>query len=535
MRSADVVVVGAGSAGCVLAARLSEDPGTRVVLVEAGRGRGYHPNVVIPAAFAKQFRTKLDWDLCTEPEPGADNRSLYVPRGRGLGGSSSMNAQLYVRGRPLDYDLWEAQGAAGWGWEDVRPYFLRAEDNARGASEHHAVGGPLRVEDERSPRPLTRRFLRSAEESGIPYIDDYNGPEQDGCALVQVTQRNGRRWSTYDGYLRPAMGRPDLEVVRGALVESVVVSNGRATGVRLRDGRGNTETISAGEVILSAGAIGSPQLLQLSGIGPADELRALGIDVVHDLPGVGSNLQDHPYLSCIWESSAPESLLEAEKPKYLLEWLLRRSGPLTSTVAEAFAFVRSRPGLPAPDIQFHFAPAYFNEHGEDEFDGHAFTFAPVLITPKSRGRVWLRSKDPAAKPRILTNSLTEPEDVAALVAAVKLAREVVATGPLGEARSRELHPGPDADTDEAIEENLRRRVELLYHPVGTCRIGTDDEAVVDPALKVHGIEGLRVADASVMPVISGGNTNAPTIMIGERAADLVRGRIQAPEPAGAAA
>ncbi len=534
MRSADVVIVGAGSAGCVLAARLTEDPGTRVLLIEAGRGAGRHPNVLIPAAFAKQFRTKLDWDLCTEPEPGCDGRSLYVPRGRGLGGSSAMNAQLYVRGRPLDYDLWEAQGAAGWGWNDVRPYFLRAEDNSRGASEHHAVGGPLRVEDSRSPRPLTKRFLRSAEEAGIPYVDDYNGPEQDGCARVQVTQRGGRRWSTADGYLRPAMGRPNLEIIRGALVESVVLEGGRATGVRLRDRRGRAETVRAErEVVLSAGAIGSPQLLMLSGIGPADELRAHGIDVAVELPGVGENLQDHPYLSCIWETSAAESLYGADAPKHLLEWIVRRTGPLTSTVAEGFAFVRSRPGLPAADLQYHFAPAYFNEHGADEFDGHAFTFAPVLVTPKSRGRVWLRSADPSDKPRILTNSLTEPEDVAALVAGVKIAREIAATGPLGEVVGREIHPGPDADDDAAIEENLRRRVELLYHPVGTCRIGTDDDAVVDPELRVRGVEGLRVIDASVMPIVPGGNTNAPTIMIAERAADLLRGRIAAPAAAAA--
>jgi len=528
MQTADHIIVGAGSAGCVLAHRLTEDPGTRVLVLEAG-GSDRHPNIMIPAAFAKQFRTKLDWDMATEPEPGCDGRSLYIPRGKVLGGSSSMNAQLYVRGRPLDYDLWEAQGAAGWGWDDVRPYFLRAEDNARGASEHHAVGGPLRVEDERSPRPLTRRFLAAAEATGIPFVDDYNGPEQDGAALVQVTQKHGRRWGAADGYLRPAMKRENLEVVSRAHVLGLVFEGDRAVGVRYRDRRGREHVARAErEVLLCAGALQSPQLLMLSGIGPAGELAAHGIQARVDLPGVGKNLQDHPYVVGIWESTAGGSLLDAEHPRFLAEWLLRRSGPLTSTVAEAFAFVRSRPGLPAPDLQFHFAPAYFNDNGFDEFDGHAMTFGPVLITPRSRGEVTLRSADPAAKPRIVTNALTDPEDVAALIAGLQLARELAASAPMRGAVGREIFPGDGVQTPEDLEADVRRRVELLYHPVGTCRIGVDDDAVVDPELRVRGVEGLRVVDASVFPVIPGGNTNAPTIMVGERAADLVRGRVAAP-------
>jgi choline dehydrogenase-like flavoprotein len=518
----DYVIVGAGSAGCTLAARLTEDPSVSVTLVEAG-GKGRHPNISIPAAFANQFRTKLDWDYNTEPEPHCDGRSLYIPRGKGLGGSSSMNAMLYVRGRPLDYDLWASQGCDGWGWNDVRPYFLKAENNERGASEHHAVGGPLNVADERSPRRLTARFIASAEAAGIPRIPDYNGPEQDGVSPVQVTQRNGARFSAADAYLRPNMKRPNLEVITGATVLGVELIGGRAAGVRVR-GRGRRERVinAEREVILSAGAIGSPQLLLLSGIGPADHLRSVGVTVHHDLPGVGENLHDHPYVVCIWESSAPESLYGADKPKPMLEWILRRSGPLTSTVAEAFAFVRSRPGLPAPDLQFHFAPAYFADNGFEEFDGHAFTSGPVLVSTKSRGNLRLRSSDPLDKPRILTNTLAEPEDMASLVAGVKLAREIASTGPLAEAAAREIYPGPGVDDDADIEAFVRQHVDLLYHPVGTCKMGTDDAAVLDPQLRVRGVDGLRVVDASVMPQIPGGNTNAPTIMIAERAADLIK-------------
>ncbi len=520
---ADYVIVGAGSAGCVLAARLSEDPTTSVLLVEAG-GSGRHPNIAIPAAFPKQFHTALDWDYSTEPEPACDGRSLYIPRGKGLGGSSSMNAMLYVRGRPLDYDLWEAQGAHGWGWDDVRPYFLRAEDNARGASEHHAVGGPLRVEDERSPRPLTARFLAAAEQAGIPRIDDYNGPEQDGASPAQVTQRNGRRWSAADAYLRPAMSRSNLEVITGAQASRLHLRGGHVTAVSLQDGR----TLRAErEVVLCAGTIGSTQMLLCSGIGPADQLREHGITVHADLPGVGENLQDHPFLTAVWESTLPESLADATKPRALAQWVLRRRGPLTSSVAEAFAFVRSRPGLPAPDIQFHFAPAYFVDHGAAEYDGHAFTCGPVLISPRSRGTIRLRSADPRDKPRILTNTLSEPEDLTALVAGIRVARQIAACEPLAAARGIELYPGAGLQDEAELQEDARRRVDLLYHPVGTCRIGTDDAAVVDPELRVRGVQGLRVVDASVMPLIPGGNTNAPTIMIAERASDLIRGRVTA--------
>jgi choline dehydrogenase len=521
----DYVIVGAGSAGCVLANRLTEDPSVSVLLLEAG-GRDRSLKIKIPAAFPQQFHTKLDWDFATEPEPHVDERSLYIPRGKVLGGSSSMNAMLYVRGRPWDYDGWEAQGAPGWSYADVLPYFVKAEDNVRGPSEYHGVGGPLRVNEQRSPRPFDRRLLAASEAAGIPRIADYNGPEQDGVSMFQVTQSGGARFSAADAYLRPALTRPNLEVRTNVTVLGVELEGDRAIGVRLGARRGRVEVVRAErEVLLSAGAIGSPQLLLLSGIGPARELAEAGVEVRHDLPGVGRNLQDHPFVTMIWEVSDRGTLYGADKPKPLAEWLLRRSGKLTSTVAEVVAFTRTRGGLPAADIQFHMGAAYFEDHGAEEYDGHCAVIAPVLVSPKARGQVWLRSADPTAKPRIITNTLSEPDDVDSLVAGMRLAREIAAQRELKEVIVEELKPGAGTVDREELEADLRRRLMLIYHPVGTARMSdTHGEAVVDSQLHVHGVRSLRVIDASIMPSIVGGNTNAPTIMIAERGADLIRGR-----------
>jgi len=524
--SFDYVIVGAGSAGCVLANRLTEDRAVRVLLIEAG-GKDRSPNIKIPAGFANQFHTKLDWDYATDPEPHVDGRRLYIPRGKSLGGSSSMNAMLYVRGRPLDYALWEEQGAPGWGWDDVLPYFVKSEDNARGASEFHGAGGELRVSEQRSPRAsVDRALIEACQAAGIPRTNDPNGPEQDGVSMFQVTQKNGRRWSAADAFLRPALGRANLEVVTGATVLRVELEGTRATGVRYRDRLRREKTVRPDrEIILAAGAIGSPQLLMLSGIGPGQSLRDVGVTVRHELPGVGLNLQDHPFVTVIWEISDPNTLYGADKPRNMAEWALRRTGPLSSTVAEVVAFVRSRPGLPAADLQYHMGAAYYEDHGAEEYDGHCAVMAPVLVSPMARGKVTLRSSDPTAKPRILTNSLEPREDSESLLAGMELAREIATQEPFRSLVVSELKPGPDVVDRDDLEADLRRRLMLIYHPVGTCRMSdTGEDAVVDSELRVHGIDGLRVVDASVMPVIPGGNTNAPTIMVAEKASDIIGGR-----------
>jgi choline dehydrogenase-like flavoprotein len=521
MREYDYVIVGAGSAGCVLAARLSEDKHASVLVIEAG-GSDRHPLVFMPAGFSKLFRSARDWNFSTDPEPFLGKRSLYVPRGKMLGGSSSMNAMLYVRGHAHDYDRWAELGATGWSWAEVLPYFKKSEDNARGASQWHGVGGPLRVEDLRSPHALSERFVEAVDDAGYGRNEDFNGPSQEGAGLFQVTQRRGRRWSTAAAFLRPAMRRRNVEVITAATVQRVIVDGPRATGVEYHAAPNGTRQVHCRrEVILSAGAFGSPQLLMLSGIGPGDHLASHGIRSVVDLP-VGDHLQDHPYVTHIYESKVGPTLEDAEAPANLAKFVALRRGPLTSTVAEAGAFLRSRDGLATPDLQFHFAPGYFFDHGFVAAPGRSFTLGPVLVSPKSRGRVRLRSADPFAPPSIVGHHLQDPDDVDALVRGMEIAREIASCHALAEIRGKELEPGPAVKSRDQLEAYLRAHLQLLYHPVGTCRMGPPGDAVVGPDLRVHGVDGLRVADASVMPVIIGGNTNAPTIMIAEKAADLIR-------------
>jgi choline dehydrogenase len=527
----DYVIVGAGSAGCVLAARLSENPATRVLLLEAGPPDDAD-EIHIPAALNLLFQSTYDWDYHTVPQERAAGRAIYWPRGRMLGGSSSMNAMIYIRGARHDYDTWrDDYGCTGWGYTDLMPYFRRAEDNSRGASPYHGAGGPLAVSDLRHRSALTKAFVAAARDCGLAGNEDFNGRQQDGSGFYQVTQRDGRRWSAADAYLHPARSRPNLEVLTDARVTQVLVAAGRAAGVRyLR--RGAEELVRAeAEVILAAGAIGSPQLLMLSGIGPADHLHDFGIIVHADSPGVGANLSDHPVVTAMWGTPRTPGLWEESTTANLARWRLRHSGPLTSNVAEAGGFSRTLPSLLAPDLQWHALPTPFQREGLADPSTRVLSLLITLVAVGSRGRVWLRSADPRHKPAIDPAYLSDGTDIEPLVEGVRMAREFAAAGPLAKICKSELAPGPDVRTDAEVREFIRRDLGTLFHPVGTCAMGGDSRlaaskltSVVDPELRVRGVERLRVVDASVMPVVPRGNTNAPTIAIAERAADLIIGR-----------
>ncbi|HXQ59960.1 MAG TPA: GMC family oxidoreductase N-terminal domain-containing protein [Acidimicrobiales bacterium] len=520
----DYVIVGAGSAGCVVANRLSKNPRTSVLLLEAGP-EDDTIEVRIPAASPKLFKSERDWNYATVSQPQLADRELYWPRGRMLGGCSSINAQMYVRGNPADFDEWATLGNDGWSWTDVRRYYRRSERSGRSGpapDDLYDGDGPLYVSDLRDPSPLTAAAVDSAVHCGIERIDDVNGATQEGVAFSAVTQRRGRRWSTADAYLRPARSRPNLTVTTGAHATGLLLEDGRAVGVRYRDGDGAAHEVTAvREVVLSAGSVNTPQLLLLSGIGPADELRALGIDVALDLPGVGRNLSDHLAVPTIFTVGSHASLLSAEKPAQLVKYLTRRKGMLTSNVGEAMAFVRTDPTLRAPDLQLVIAPVEYIDHGLAPPPGHGLTIGSVLLRPVSTGSITLSSADPMASPTIQPNYLSERADAGPLVAGVKLSRRIAAQRPLASMVDGELWPGRQAQSDAEIEEFVRRQAFTLYHPVGTCRMGVGPDAVVDAELRVRGLPGLRVVDASVMPVITRGNTNAPTIMIAERAAELM--------------
>jgi choline dehydrogenase len=527
----DYVIVGAGSAGCVLALRLTENPSTSVLLLEAGPPDDAD-EIHIPAALNLLFQSTYDWDFHTVPQERAGGREIYWPRGRMLGGSSSMNAMIYIRGNRHDYDTWRDEyGCSGWGYADLMPYFRRAEGNSRGADAYHGGTGPLSVSDLSFQSPMTKTWVAAAQECGLPANDDFNGAQQDGSGFYQVTQRDGRRCSAADAYLRPAMARPNLEVRTDARATKVVVEGGRAAGVRYLQ-RGNEETAYVqGEVIVSGGAIGSPQLLMLSGIGPADHLRELGVTVMVDSPGVGANLSDHPVVPAMWRTPKVPALWEKAGPKNLFRWQLRHSGPLTSNIAESGGFSRTRPSLPAPDLQWHALPTPFLNQGLADPQSRAFTLLITLVDVGSRGRIGLRSADPRHKPAIDPAYLSDGADIAPMVEGVRMAREFAVASPMAKVCTEELAPGPAVHTDAEVREWIRRDLGTLYHPVGTCAMGGDSRlaltkitSVVDPELRVRGVEGLRVVDASVMPVVPRGNTNAPTIAIAERAADLITGR-----------
>jgi choline dehydrogenase len=499
----DYIVIGAGSAGCVLASRLTENRDVTVLLVEAGppdRQREIH----IPAAFSKLFKTLLDWNYTTEPQEHLNARRLYWPRGKMLGGSSSMNAMIYIRGRAADFDAWRDLGNPGWGFDDLLPLFKAAESQELSISNLKCVN------------TLSHAFVEGCEQVGITPNADFNGPSQEGAGFYRVTQKNGRRWSVADAYLKPAIRRGNLTVWTGIHATRILFENARATGIEYVQKGFTYQVPAAREVILASGAIGSPQTLLLSGIGPAAQLEALGIPVISDLPGVGGNLQDHLAVVIPYFSTRPVSLAGIETLPNLLKFLIGGNGPLTSNIAEAGAFVKSQPGLPECDVQFHFAPVHYVDHGFAKPGGHGFSLGPTLLTPRSRGRITLRTRDPFEAPVIDPAYLSDPADLAPLAHGVELARRIAESKALGPFRGASVFEQDDPET------YVRAHAETIYHPVGTCKMGQDPDSVVNARLEVQGVTGLRVVDASVMPVIVGGNTQAATMIVAEKAARIIK-------------
>ncbi|MFZ5779487.1 MAG: GMC family oxidoreductase [Pseudomonadota bacterium] len=522
----DYVIIGAGSAGCTIANRLAEDLALRILVIEAGPPDDSF-KLKMPAGFASLGEASpYNWRYETTPQKHCNDRRMYWPRGKTLGGSSSINAMLYVRGHASDYDHWRQLGNEGWSYDEVLPFFKKAEHNERGPNEFHGVDGPLNVADQASPLAINEAFLNGAIQAGYKRNDDFNGAEQDGVGYYQVTQKDRQRWSAASAYLRPAVERNknNVHVISNALVERIILDKDRAMGVRyVVDGRDEVARCSR-EIILCGGAVNSPQLLMLSGIGPADHLKSLGIRPLHDLPGVGANLQDHLDAALLQFCRTRDTYDRANQLWALYQYAAKKKGPGTSPIAESGGFVRTRPGLSAPDIQFHFLPVLVVDHGRTRIRRNGYSLHVCALRPESRGTIRLKSRDPKEHPLIDANYLAERSDLDTLVAGVKIGRDILAGSAFDPYRSEEFQPGSAVKADAEIEQWIRAKCETIYHPVGTCRMGPDNDpmAVVDNRCRVRGLQGLRVVDASVMPTLVGGNTNAPTIMIAERVAAFMK-------------